>query len=272
MDKNFEYWRQIRLDAEYLVSEAGRILAGMQSSFTVSKLKDAVDLVTSADLAAEKFIIDFIKDKYPDHAIFSEEIGSILKPSDYQWIIDPLDGTKEYSKGLSLYNCLIAVEYKGSAIVGAMQRNGVNELYSAQQGVGSTLSEKSIHVSKCQDLCKSFIGFHIPPKAKPNNEKELEMRLLKNVIDHVYRIRPNWDDANSSVWVARGITDGYIVGPNTPGGWHDVAGALLIVAEAGGKVTDWQGNPICNHDLSHGLVMSNGLVHSDLLSLINDLK
>jgi myo-inositol-1(or 4)-monophosphatase len=266
-----EFWQQIRQDAEYLVREGGKILSVMQSSFSITQKKDAVDLVTTADLASEKFIVDYIKDKYPDHSIYSEEVGNIDKKSDYRWIIDPLDGTKEYSKGFNIYNCLVAVEYKGQIIAAAIQRNGVNELYSAAFGFGSTLLNQKIHVSECNELSLAFIGIHLPTNKSTKKEMDREMELVQKLILRSYRIRPNWDDANSCVWVARGVTDAYLIGPNLPGGWHDVAPAILIAQEAGAKVTNWLGQPIVNHDLSQGIIVSNSRLHDDLLRLVNEL-
>jgi myo-inositol-1(or 4)-monophosphatase len=235
-------------------------------------MKDQVDLATSADLTSEKFIVDFIRSKYPDHSIHSEEAGDIHPGNDYVWIVDPLDGTKEFSRGLSVYNCLVAVEFKGKPVAGAMQRNGVDELYTAMRGCGATLNGLPIHVTDCRDINRASIGIHLPYKGIPERDMSREMNILNSLIRRAYRIRPGWDDANSGVWVARGITDAYIVGPNLPGGWHDVVTALHIVEEAGGKVTDWQGHPIGNHDMSRGIVFSNSVIHQDLLDIISGIQ
>lgn len=267
---NQDLYKQIRNDTEYLASEAGKILADTQDKFKVVKMKDAVDLATSADLASEKFIIDFIKNKYPDHSIYSEEAGIINPNHDFLWIIDPLDGTKEYVKGLEEYNCLIGVEYKNELVVGSVRRNGVNELYSGAQGLGSYLNHKQIHVSNQSDLANSFIGFHMPTRSQTEAQINTELRLLHNLINKTYRIRPAWDDAKSIVWVARGILDGHIIGKLK--GWFDVAAALAILKEAGGTVTDWRGNDIKNQDISHGLVVSNSVIHKNLLNEVNNIN
>jgi myo-inositol-1(or 4)-monophosphatase len=263
--------REIRSDAQYLVREGGKILAENQKNFTVVKMKDSVDLATSADIASEKFIIDFIKKKYPDHGIYSEEAGVYNSKSEFVWVIDPLDGTKEYSRGLTEYNCLIAVEYREELVIGAMQRNGVNELYSAAAGLGTTLNDNIIQVSSQPELSKAFIGFHVPTSNQPERKISREMEVLNSLVHRTYRVRPGWDDAKCAAWVARGVLDAHIITANV-NRWYDIAASIVMVKEAGGDVTDWNGNPIRDRNLTQGMILSNRHIHGALLALINGVN
>jgi myo-inositol-1(or 4)-monophosphatase len=271
MTNTIDVLNQIRNDCEYLVREAGKILAADQATFQIAKMKDAVDLATSADLASEKFIMDFIKNKYPDHGIFSEEAGISGADKEFQWIIDPLDGTKEYSRGLREYNCLVAVEQNKILSVGAMFRNGVMELYSCQKGCGATLQEKTIHVSNQNDFSKSFVGFHVPTRNHPEEKIVREMGVLNKLVRTVYRVRPGWDDAKCCGWVARGVLDAHIISGNV-NKWYDIASGILLVEEAGGIVTDWYGDPIVDRNLSRGVILSNKGIYPDILKLIDFKK
>jgi myo-inositol-1(or 4)-monophosphatase len=262
---------RIRRDAEELAKKAGVLLADEQTKFTIHKIKDpaGVDLSTSADIKSEKFIMDFIHANYPKHGIFAEESGITDGSAEYVWVIDPLDGTKEYARGLSEYNCLIAVEYHGELVVGITQRNGVNELYSAMKGNPSLLNGKPIHVSKESDMSKAFIGFHIPTKSKDERVIDTQLGILNRFVKQCYRVRPGWDDAKLAGWVARGVLDAHIISMFKGCGWYDIAPGILQVESAGGIVTDLDGNPIKNRDLSHGMVLANREIHAKILDIIH---
>jgi fructose-1,6-bisphosphatase/inositol monophosphatase family enzyme len=268
MENTNDFYHQLQMDAEFLVREAGKILAECQDNFSVVKMKDPVDLATNADIAAEKFITDFIRRKYPGHGIFAEESGSYQSDRDFIWIIDPLDGTKDYCRGLTEYNCLVAVEYKGKVVAGTMQRNGINELYSASSGNGVILNQKSITVSSQTDIAKSFVGFHVPKKTQSDEMIKRGINALENLVRHAYRVRPGWDNAKSSGLVARGAFEANVICPDVIK-WYDIAPLIIIVEEAGGKVTNWQGAPITNRDLSMGMIISNTHIHDEILKYVN---
>jgi len=259
----------LRSDAEEWVTEAAKILALYQDKASVVQMKDTVDLSTTADIASERFLIDAIQKKYPTHAIYSEESGNLAGNSEYVWVIDPLDGTKEYARGLREYNCLLALERNGELVVGAMYRNGVTDLMSAARGFGVSVNGKPIHVSKQEDMTKAFIGFHIPVQNNPVELIDMEMRVMTALIKTAYRVRPDWNDAKGCSWVARGVIDAYILSANV-NQWYDIATGILLVEEAGGKVTDWYGFPVTDRNLSKGIVLSNGLLHDQILGVIQE--
>src|SRR3989344_9199247 len=128
--------------------KAGQILLNEQKKVKIVEQKDLQDIATTADILSEKFIINSIQKKYPEHGIFSEEKGEIKKESDYHWVIDPLDGTKEFTRGIPLFNVSIVLEFKGELIVSSVYRPMDNSLYSAAKGVGSFLGNEKIKVSE----------------------------------------------------------------------------------------------------------------------------
>ena|SRR3989344_2272371 len=264
------FYKQLRHDAEKFVIQAVQLLNQYQKKVKTVKQKDIADIATNADLASEQLIIKLIRQKYPDHAIYSEEAGESVDKSEFRWIIDPLDGTKEYTKGLVEYNCLVAVEHNKRLVAGAAFRNGTNELYTSTLGYGAFLNGQQIHVSKTSDVNKSFIGFHIPASDNSVAMINQSFRLLQTLNKACYRVRPGWDDTYLMSMVARGIIDAHLV-LNNKIKWCDVAPAVLLVLEAGGSVTDWNGNPIQSGDLSHGLLVSNSVLPAYLLSQIKQV-
>lgn len=256
--------------AELVAEKATKLLIRYQKKAKVVKMKDLKDLVTSADLASEKLIIKMIRKKFPQHGIFSEEAGGKTGNFEFVWIVDPLDGTKEYARGLKEYNCLIAVEHKDQLVVGVQKRIGTDELYSCTYQNGAYLDHKPIKVSTTDDLAKSFIGVHLPTSSTPVNQTEKMMVLTKKLILSTYRVRPGWDDAHLLSWVARGVLDGHIITSGIKNGWYDLASGILLVGEAGGIVTDMNGDRIKNRNLTNGIVASNGKIHEKLLQLIRE--
>lgn len=258
-------------DAAFIAQKAGVLLKQMQATATVAVQKDEVDIATTADLAAEKLIVDFIHKEYPDHGVYSEEMGNSTGPSAFSWVIDPLDGTKEYAKHLPDYGCLIAVEENGDLVACASYIEGGYGLYGTWLGGGAYLNDNPIHVSATSDSAKSTISFHIPIKSTAPAEKDKDMKVLRAFLDTIYRVRGFFFDAKTLGWVADGRIDAHVIPANVPQ-WYDAASALLLVEEAGGKVTNWHGNPIKNRDLTHGVVASNGKIHEQILNIIRKFE
>jgi myo-inositol-1(or 4)-monophosphatase len=250
-----------------IATKAMDILVSMQGKETVAVQKDEMDLSTSADIAAEKCVIDFVKEKYPTHGIYSEEIGEIKGTEPYRWVIDPLDQTKEYSRGLSEYNCLIAIEYNSEPIVGVSLQHGIDTTYTGSKGNGSYCNDKKMHVSDQSILANTFIGFNLPNRKNDPIDIEKDLSILSTCIPLVYRVRPFWDQAKVMGWVARGLLDGNIAPPHVFK-WYDVASSIIVVKEAGGTITDWHGNPVTEQTFTNGIVASNGIIHTQLLDLI----
>lgn len=196
---------------------------------TMTKFNDS-DIVTVADKASEHIIIGHIRDTYPAHAILSEEMGGNNKQSDFKWIIDPLDGTTNFSNGLPMFSVSIAVEYKGKTIIGVVYAPYLNEMFHAVKEHGSYLNSKPIIPSKKRSLNQAVVttGFPVDKDRNPDNN----LNNVARVLPHVRGMRRLGSAAIDLCYVAAGFLDGY---------WElnlhlwDVAAGKLIVEESGAR-------------------------------------
>ena len=221
--------------------------------------------VTEADHAAEKAIIDVIKADFPEHFILSEEVGEIKTGSDIKWIIDPIDGTINFASGIPLCCVSIGVEKNGEMILGAVYNPFINELFFAQKGFGATLNEKIISVSKKTEVLHSCLvtGFPYTYLDMPNGPLEIFERFVRKGVP----VRRLGSAAIDLCWVAAGRFDGFFELSLSP--W-DTAAGYLIVQEAGGRVTDLNGNKYSPYQKQ--LVATNGLIHDELIEVIQNRK
>ena len=221
--------------------------------------------VTEADHAAEKAIIDVIKADFPEHFILSEEVGEIKTGSDIKWIIDPIDGTINFASGIPLCCVSIGVEKNGEMILGAVYNPFINELFFAQKGLGATLNEKIISVSKKTEVLHSCLvtGFPYTYLDMPNGPLEIFERFVRKGVP----VRRLGSAAIDLCWVAAGRFDGFFELSLSP--W-DTAAGYLIVQEAGGRVTDLNGNKYSPYQKQ--LVATNGLIHDELIEVIQNRK
>jgi myo-inositol-1(or 4)-monophosphatase len=221
-------------------------------------LKSYKDYVTNVDINSEDVIIKTIKSKFPGHGIHSEEKGTEREESDYLWIIDPLDGTHNYIFNIPFFMISIALAYKKEVIMGAIYSPAMDELYYAEKGKGAFLNGKPIEVAAQKTLNESLIlydnQFHNHKDMLPN---------FNELIKHIFTIRILGSAASDLCFVARGYATARIL--HKPK-LCDFAAGALIVEEAGGKVTDFQGN---KWDLNtEGVIASNGYIHNELLEIL----
>lgn len=263
---------KLQKEAELLARKAGNILLEYRNKAIVKTRKsDYLDIVTDADLASEKFLLTEINKRHPTHNILSEETGNKNIQSEFTWVIDPLDGTKEYIRGTPMFNVSIAIEYNGEVIVGVVFRPETNELYSASLGNGSFLNGRKLKVSQTDKITNSIIYTDLPHRKDLKKEISLTLNIINNLIPKSGRVRTFQEDAAILCWLAFGALEGHLLAINGPH-WWDVAPGILIAKEAGGKITDTEGNEIKNRNLSKGLIASNGKIHDQLLNIIKKCK
>lgn len=246
------------------VASAGAIMKeSFHSSFKISNKAGINNLVTEVDHASERAIIEIIKKSYPEHFILSEEVGEIVRDSDYKWIIDPIDGTVNYANGIPICCVSIAVEHKGTMILGAVFNPFFNELFVAEKGKGATLNGKPIRVSEKQELSSACLvtGFPYQLLDEPNGPLDVFNRLIRKGIP----LRRMGSAAIDLCWVAAGRFDGFY--EHKLEAWDSAAG-FLIVEEAGGKVTDFNGNHYSPYQST--ILATNGKMHEELRTFIND--
>jgi myo-inositol-1(or 4)-monophosphatase len=249
---------QLVLDAISWAREAGavhlRYFRG-QNLDIHNKLNDS-DIVTAADKAAEKVILDNIRATYPTHSVLSEESGQDVVESDYRWVIDPLDGTTNFSNGLPIFSVSIALEYKGEAIVGVVFAPYLNELFHAVKGEGAFLNGEPIHVSTKTSLTQSVVctGFPVDKENPDNN-----IDNVAKVMPLVRGFRRLGSAAMDLCYVAASYLDAY---------WEmnihhwDVCAGQLIVAEAGGVYTHYR------NDRNVSVLAGPKELHDQLIKLI----
>ena len=233
--------------------------------FKISNKEGINNLVTEADHASEKAIIDCIKQEYPGHFILSEETGEIVMDSEYKWIIDPIDGTVNFANGIPLCCVSIALEKAGQMILGAVYNPLMKEMFFAQKGFGASLNDKKISVSDKTEVIKSCLvtGFPYTYLDMPNGPLQVFERFIRKGVP----VRRLGSAAIDMCWVAAGRFDGFY--EHHLQAWDSAAG-FLIVEEAGGKVTDYKGDHYSPYQ-PH-LLATNGKIHDEMLDIINNRK
>jgi myo-inositol-1(or 4)-monophosphatase len=244
---------------------AEEILRFFQQSFTVHNKEGVNNLVTEADHAAEKAILQVIRKAYPDHQILAEESGKLAQDSAFKWIVDPIDGTVNFAQGIPL-NCVsIAIEHHGEIVMGAVYNPHLNEFFFAEKGQGATLNDRPIRVSNKKETITSCLvtGFPYTYINEPNGPLEVFERFVRKGVP----VRRLGSAAIDLCWVACGRFDGFFEQKLEP--WDSAAG-YLIVEEAGGKVTDFTGQSFSIYQ--HKVLATNGKIHEEMLQVINGQK
>lgn len=229
--------------------------------FKIENKSTVNDLVTEVDNMAEKAIIAVIKEHFPDHSIISEEQGTEIKESDYDWIIDPIDGTVNFAHAIPICCVSIGVRHKGQMILGAVYNPIMKELFFAEKGKGAYLNDMKISVSKKTDFKKACLVTGFPYKWPKSYEHPI--KVFERFIMEGLPVRRLGSAAIDLCWVACGRFDGFWEYNLNP--W-DIAAGYLIVEEAGGKITNFEGDPYDVDDKE--TLATNGLIHESMLKLI----
>lgn len=229
----------------------------------ISNKEGINNLVTEADHASEKAIIDTIRETFPGHAILSEESGNHVMDNEFKWIIDPIDGTVNYAHGIPICCVSIGLEKSGQMLMGAVYNPFLKEFYFAERGEGAFLNNQPIQVSGETEVIKSCVvtGFPYTYLDQPNGPLECFARFIKRGVP----VRRLGSAAMDLCWVAAGRFDAFF--EHKLNAWDSAAG-FLIVEEAGGKVTDFQGNEYSPYQ-PH-ILASNSKIHNEMLQWIND--
>ncbi len=229
--------------------------------------KSKHEIVTPADIASNKIILNAIKKNFPSHGILSEETGYYQKGSLYLWTVDPLDGTTNFALGSPLWGICLGLFYEKKLILGVVSLPYMKEIYWAVKGQGAFVTQAfrpdktKIKVARTKKLSNAIITYcygYSDESIIQGNKMGLILR--EKAID----ARQLGSAAIETVWLACGRTQGFIV-PRA--NLWDVAPGVLLIREAGGRATDFQGNEWCLN--SKDLLASNGLIHQELLKMID---
>jgi len=235
--------------------KAGKILLAHFHSEKEIKHKGKGNLVTDADILSEKLIVELLKREYPACNILSEEASSTTRVTGYTWIVDPLDGTNNYVFGIPFFCTSIALVKDEDILLGVTYDPLRDELFRAEKGRGAYLNDSAIHVSRESSLQASLVGLDLGYSAE-QSKKMLD--IAAELLDHVHCLRIMGSASLGLAYVACGRVNLYFHRFVYP--W-DIASGLLLIREAGGKVTDWQGKPASFH--TKEIIASNRELHQE---------
>lgn len=247
-----------------LTYQCGQLIAELFSRKHTIQKKGVIDLVTEADLLCEKTFIESIKKTYPGHAILSEECGSVEGDADHLWIIDPIDGTTNFARKLPYFCISVGFAYQQEIQFGFVYAPIINAFYSAERGKGAFLNDEPIHVTDQPDLKSSFLTTGFPYNIREKNSCD-NMNLFSHFSKNSLAVRRLGSAAIDLCYVACGIFDGYWEIKLHP--WDFVAGKVIL-EEAGGEITDFDGNPLSIQDSE--ILATNSKIHAIMLKDINN--
>lgn len=251
--------------AESLARRAGDLCLEIQQNLGDVHYKSKKDVVTRADIASEKLIVDTLRETFPTHSIRTEEAG-VIEGTDprYRWIIDPVDGTVNFSRGIPLWGISIALHFEGKPLVAAINLPKLGELYTASKGGGAFMNGKPIHVSLESDSIHAIVSngdFNVGDVAKINEQNS---RNFAREAEAFERVKCLGSAVVEGCFTACGRIDCFVMTMSYP--W-DIAAIALMVEEAGGKSTRIDGQPLEFVDAEQA-VFTNGLLHQNLVDIL----
>ena len=229
--------------------------------------KGPIDLVTDVDVAVERMFRDLIGRRFPDHAILAEELqgdhDAARAAGPLRWVFDPIDGTTNYAHGLPFFCSAAALEIEGETVVGAVFEPVRRELYAAEVGGGAFLNGRPLRVAAPTTLVNALLCTGFPYDVHDTLDEVVG--LFRAFVGRARGVRRLGSAALDLCYLAAGRLDGFWEQRLHP--W-DVSAASVIVREAGGRVTDWDGQPY--RSARHDIVASSGALHAELLQVIAD--
>jgi myo-inositol-1(or 4)-monophosphatase len=253
--------------AQRAAREAGHILLSHLGRLRGIETKNGqqLNLVTVADREAEQRVIDIIREEWSDHAILGEEGGAHAGTAPYTWIIDPLDGTTNFTHAFPLFSVSIAVEHHGDIIAGVVYDPVRDEMFHAVRGGGAWLNDLRLRVSDTEDIGRAMLvtGFPYNVRENPDYCRERFIAFLQ----YAQAVRRLGSAALDCAWVAAGRLDGFWEVALQP--WDKAAGVLLI-EEAGGRVSDFNGGPHSVYDAP--FLASNARIHDTMVRILEEAK
>ena len=246
---------------------AGTILTSYYGKSFDIEIKDhqQFNFVTRADREAEQAIIECIHSRYPSHSILGEESGSHAGSADTTWIVDPLDGTTNFTHAFPMFSVSIAAVKAGELVAGVVYDPIRDELFSAERGGGAWLNGQRIRVSEAATVDRAMLVTGFPYNIRENPDYCYERFVM--FLKHAQAIRRLGSAALDCAYVAAGRLDGFWEVRLQP--WDKAAGELLV-CEAGGMVTGFLGEP---HDMfSPPFLASNGHIHQEMVSILEKAR
>ena len=245
--------------ASEVAREAGALLLSYQERGVQTEYKGSFDVVTAADRASEKLVVERIRTRFPDHSIVAEEGSGSDLGSEHVWHVDPLDGTTNFAHGFPVYAVSIGLEQAGEPLAGVIYDPTRDELFAAEKGSGAYLNNRRIRVSGIADLSKGLFATGFPPAIRAKNPNVYNFHQFSVLTHGARRAGAAALDICS---VACGRLEGFWeIGLKS---W-DVSAGRAILSEAGGRCTDMSGGPYASGDPD--VLISNGAVHQQMIDL-----
>lgn len=246
--------------------QAGKIITRHYEQLDEASIseKGLNDLVTKVDKAAEESIIETIKKNYPDHSILAEESGK-HSGNDYTWIIDPLDGTMNYVHGFPQFAVSIGIKFKDQMEHAVIYDPLSQDLYTATRGSGAQINNRRIRVSKKENFRNALIGAYSDYYLE--DLKRMHLNVTDIISEQGADTRKNGSAALNLAYVACGRLDGFWESGIKP--W-DIAAGILLVREAGGFVSDFDGEN--DYFSKENIIAGTRKIHEGLLNIIQAEK
>ena len=217
--------------------QAGEILRDRFATSKEISFKGRKDIVTDVDLAAERAILEILRQEYPDFGILAEESEPVESSSPYTWVVDPLDGTRNYASGIGHFCTVIALSHGNNPVLGVTYDPVREELYTAELGIGAFLNGERLSVSENQELSQSLLCCDM---GYVDEKAGQAIDLIRYLWPGMLTIRLMGSSALGVAYAAAGRVDLYFHHSLSP--W-DIAAGLVLVREAGGIVVDKSGQP-----------------------------
>ena len=246
-----------------IAREAGALLSTYFERRIAFELKGDFDLVTEADRASERLVVERLRSHFPSHSIVAEEGGGHEGSSGYRWFVDPLDGTTNFAHGYPVYNVTMGLELDGEMLVGVVFDPNRQEMFSAERGAGAYLNNRRIRVSAAKRLEDSLVSTGFPSRKRHLN---VNIHFYHQMAMATHGVRRSGSAAIDLANVASGRLEAFWEFGLNP--W-DMAAGILLVTEAGGRCTDMKGEP---HSLAGPhLLTDNGAIHQEILDLFGEV-
>jgi myo-inositol-1(or 4)-monophosphatase len=250
------------------VRAAGAVALERQRDLGPARQKGSKDIVTEADIECDRLIRSLLLGQFPDHSLLTEEEGVLDQDSDYRWIVDPIDGTINYAHGIPLWGVSVGLSHRGKMLCGAIYLPVQDELFTAVAGGGAFLNAAPIHVSSVTDP-HAVVVYHadlnVGQGEAVRHKLNADILLAQSrCLEVAQRVRCLGSAVVEGSGVASGRIDAYWMADLKA--W-DVAVTTLLVAEAGGRVTDMRGNPWTLE--SADALFTNGVLHDTLVSALD---
>jgi myo-inositol-1(or 4)-monophosphatase len=243
--------------------DAGRLLERNSDRAVSVHHKGKIDLVTEMDVKSEKLIVSRLKKLFPTFSFLTEEAEAVDTDSDFRWIIDPLDGTTNYAHGFPIWCVSIALEYRREIVVAVVYVPILDELFTATMHESAKLNGKSIKVTEREQLTDSLLATGFPYDIRTSEENNLD--YFSRFAVRAQAIRRAGSAALDLCYLAAGRFDGFWELKLHP--W-DTAAGILIVEQAGGRVSDFDGGKYSIFDKN--LLASNGKIHVQMVDVLRD--